>query len=762
MKKLLTILLLFIGFYSFGQDVVGSRVIAKQALYVNGVWVDSIRVDTIGISGDNRTLMTSGAIYKFVSNRAGGGGGGGTPGSPTNSIQYNNAGSFSGSANLLYDASLLTALSAGLGVTQTDTKGIVLTNTTAAALGAQQISPALRLTGQGWQTFSSGSRTVDFRQYALPVQGNSNPSVTWKLQSQINGGGYSDNFQVSSFNEFSLGTGIASAGGHSIAFYGSTSSGVGAVTFSQNATNAGQNTFVAAGQNMIVDAGTVGAASFGTDGHIYATADYSFVANDANLVKGESGSAFGFGTEVHATNSFGAGNTNVLGALTTGSGTGNQYTDEFGMGTQLRITGNRNITFGTRVQNTGTEAVAIGMGFGSTYLVNSRSGVIALGTGSDSATVYIENAGGSTGAFGRFWARGKGLFGDELTVNSLTDQGDFKLQVTGGLYADITGKTWSVQGTVYNSGASLVALAVDTLTGLIYRKTAAGGGSGTVNTGAANKPAYYPSAGTTVDDFAAVNYATSGTNVLITTQNTTDIGLNIKGVSSQSGNLLNVSSSAGTADLASINSTGYLQSVRGGFGGAPTSFTLYVEKNTNTSDLASIKSTGSLAALILDGNGESRLSFNDNGSNKWLVRNLNQNANIADDWSVSNNGGTAVIFIDGASTNFVGISTVSPVSKFEVAGSFGLKYTSTATGITLDQTHCVVEVTATGQTITLPTAVGITGRVYTIKLTASGSCTVATTSSQNIDAATTYSLASQYKYVTVQSNGSNYIVIANN
>jgi hypothetical protein len=107
-------------------------------------------------------------------------------------------------------------------------------------------------------------------------------------------------------------------------------------------------------------------------------------------------------------------------------------------------------------------------------------------------------------------------------------------------------------------------------------------------------------------------------------------------------------------------------------------------------------------------------------------------------------------------------SNTSATSNVEVGGSFATKYTSTATGITLDATHSTVDITATGQTITLPTAASITGRIYTIKLTASGSGTVATTSSQTIDGSTTYSLASQYKYVTVQSNGSNWIVIANN
>ena len=87
---------------------------------------------------------------------------------------------------------------------------------------------------------------------------------------------------------------------------------------------------------------------------------------------------------------------------------------------------------------------------------------------------------------------------------------------------------------------------------------------------------------------------------------------------------------------------------------------------------------------------------------------------------------------------------------------------STASGLTLTLLYDVVLVTATGQTITLPTAVGNTGKEYTIKLTASGTCTIATTASQNIDAATTYSLSAQYKYVKVASNGTQWWIIANN
>jgi len=137
--------------------------------------------------------------------------------------------------------------------------------------------------------------------------------------------------------------------------------------------------------------------------------------------------------------------------------------------------------------------------------------------------------------------------------------------------------------------------------------------------------------------------------------------------------------------------------------------------------------------------------------------------------TIDNHYGIYIPEVTGATKNVgayiesnVGIGTSSPNSKLEVSGSFATKYTATATGITLNATHCVVNVTATGQTITLPTASGITGRQYTIKLTASGSCTVDGNGSETIDGATTYSLASQYKYVTIVSDGSNWIITANN
>jgi len=123
-------------------------------------------------------------------------------------------------------------------------------------------------------------------------------------------------------------------------------------------------------------------------------------------------------------------------------------------------------------------------------------------------------------------------------------------------------------------------------------------------------------------------------------------------------------------------------------------------------------------------------------------------------------GATDAMYIKGGNVG-VGSGNNAPTSILSTT-SFATAYVAKSTSYTATISDNVIEVTATGQTITLPTAVGIQGRHYTIKLTASGTGTVATTSSQTIDGSTTYSLSAQYKYVTVQSNNANWIIIANN
>ena len=97
-----------------------------------------------------------------------------------------------------------------------------------------------------------------------------------------------------------------------------------------------------------------------------------------------------------------------------------------------------------------------------------------------------------------------------------------------------------------------------------------------------------------------------------------------------------------------------------------------------------------------------------------------------------------------------------------LAGGLAANIRTITSSGAISATDSVVLLNAATLTATLPTAVGITGRQYTVKLIASSTGTVATTSSQHIDASTTYSLSAQYKYVTVVSDGANWQIVANN
>ena len=66
---------------------------------------------------------------------------------------------------------------------------------------------------------------------------------------------------------------------------------------------------------------------------------------------------------------------------------------------------------------------------------------------------------------------------------------------------------------------------------------------------------------------------------------------------------------------------------------------------------------------------------------------------------------------------------------------------------------------STAISVTLPTAVGISGMRYDIKRSGTGTVTVNTTSSQTIDGLSSIVISSQYASLTVVSNGSNWIVI---
>lgn len=114
-----------------------------------------------------------------------------------------------------------------------------------------------------------------------------------------------------------------------------------------------------------------------------------------------------------------------------------------------------------------------------------------------------------------------------------------------------------------------------------------------------------------------------------------------------------------------------------------------------------------------------------------------------------------------AAATLSGTNTWTGANTWNAAVAY--KYSALSTNTTLDGTHYAANVDATsgGVTITLPTAVGITGRHYIIrKLDSSANAvTVDGNGSETINGATTYSLSSQYQVVSLMSDGAGWMVL---
>ena len=95
-----------------------------------------------------------------------------------------------------------------------------------------------------------------------------------------------------------------------------------------------------------------------------------------------------------------------------------------------------------------------------------------------------------------------------------------------------------------------------------------------------------------------------------------------------------------------------------------------------------------------------------------------------------------------------------------------MPYAAKTTAYTVALADGIIGANATSGafSVTLSTAIGKAGRSYTVKKidASANAVTVTTTSSQTIDGATSYSLAVRWKYLTVTSDGANWLITANN
>ena len=122
-------------------------------------------------------------------------------------------------------------------------------------------------------------------------------------------------------------------------------------------------------------------------------------------------------------------------------------------------------------------------------------------------------------------------------------------------------------------------------------------------------------------------------------------------------------------------------------------------------------------------------------------------------------GGTATS-IGNLTLSNVTISSGS-VSNVAIGAAITTK-TSAYTATSSDET--ILGNASTGAfSVTLPTAVGASGKSYVVKKidSSANAVTIATTLSQTIDGTTTKALSFQYDGVQVQTDGANWFIIAN-
>jgi hypothetical protein len=170
--------------FDISSSYVGQASITTLGTIGTGVWQGTLIASTSGGTGVNNAGTLTNATNTTIT-------GGGTLalGGFTLTVPA------TGSAALLATANTFTLAQTAQRdfIAATSTDGLILTNATAAAAGAQQWSPRLRLTGQGWKTnATAASQTVDWIVENRPVQSAASPSTTLVIASQINGGGFVD------------------------------------------------------------------------------------------------------------------------------------------------------------------------------------------------------------------------------------------------------------------------------------------------------------------------------------------------------------------------------------------------------------------------------------------------------------------------------------------------------------------------------------------------------------------------------------------
>jgi hypothetical protein len=125
---------------------------------------------------------------------------------------------------------------------------------------------------------------------------------------------------------------------------------------------------------------------------------------------------------------------------------------------------------------------------------------------------------------------------------------------------------------------------------------------------------------------------------------------------------------------------------------------------------------------------------------------ISQNANGLAAWTGA--GTTAQVLIGGTPPSFS--STLPAVALMT------WPYVAKAANYTITNADGIVNYTSGTFTLTLPTAFGVTGRMYVIKNSGSGVITVDGAGTETIDGGLTAVLRRQYESITIYSDGENW------
>lgn len=139
------------------------------------------------------------------------------------------------------------------------------------------------------------------------------------------------------------------------------------------------------------------------------------------------------------------------------------------------------------------------------------------------------------------------------------------------------------------------------------------------------------------------------------------------------------------------------------------------------------------------------------GTNFWAGASPGNITKVSSQWLDSYSASTGVFTqSQPAFSDISGVASYPQIPKYP--------YTAQTSNYAVQAFDYQIECTANSFTVTLPTAVGITGTMYSIKNSGTGTITVATTSSQTIDGSLTQPLT-QYDNLVVMSNGANWLVV---